>query len=268
MKRILKICSLFAALFSTGIFAQTTGTLTFTFTTPKHTTGNYQTDGRYVLAAWIETGTGTFVKSKMRYVGSSTDDHLPTWGAAAGCTFPTAVTSGGCNTTDATSGATLTTFVSKSFTWDGKNVVGTANGSVVADGTYRVALQETWGHGAATTTRYFTFTKGAAIDSQTPTADANFTAITLKWTPTTLATNDVSASKNALQLFPNPTATKFSIKSAQTYKNITVYDEMGNEIKTFVKSETYNISDLKPGVYFVEITAENGKPVMEKLIKK
>lgn len=190
-------------LFSIFAFSQTPGALTFTFTTPKHASGNYVSDGRYVLAVWIETSTGTFVKTKLRYVGGGTDDHLATWGTAAGCTYPTAVLSGGCNTTDATTGATQTTFPSRTITWDGKNVSGTVNGTTVADGTYRVAIQETWGHGASTATRYINFTKGPAIDSQTPTADANFTAISLKWIPTALGTTDVNL-KPQLNVSPNP----------------------------------------------------------------
>ena len=102
---------------------------------------SFSTNGAYVLAVWIETSTGTFVKTKLRYVGGGTDDHLATWGKAAGCVNTTAVTATtGCNVTDATTGATQTTFPSRTVTWDGKNTNGTANGTTVADGTYSCLL--------------------------------------------------------------------------------------------------------------------------------
>ncbi|NBX28636.1 MAG: hypothetical protein EBR55_10435 [Chitinophagia bacterium] len=68
--------------------AQTQGTLTWSFTPTSHT-GFAGT--RNVLAVWIETSTGTFVKTKMRYVGGGTDDHLPTWAAKAGCSNVNAI---------------------------------------------------------------------------------------------------------------------------------------------------------------------------------
>lgn len=265
MKKTIKLITVLLG--SIVINAQNTqGTLTFTFTTPKHTSGNYVSDGRYVLAAWIETSTGTFVKTKIRNVGPSTDDHLPVWGTAAGCANPTAVTATtGCNTTDATTGATLTTFTAKTFTWDGKNTSGTANGTVVPDGTYRVALQETWGHGSSTTTRYFTFTKGTAKDSQTPASDTNFTNISLVWTPANLAVEDIS--KKSVALYPNPATTNFVVDSKDEIKSVKILDEQGKVVKTYNKSEKYDISELGFGVYFVEILT-NKESITQKLIKK
>lgn len=253
---------------SSIVFAQTAGTLTFTFTTPKHTTGNYVSDGRFVLAAWVETSAGTFVKTKMRYVGGNTDDHLSVWGTAAGCADPTAVLgTSGCNTTDATTGATLTSFLSKNFTWDGKNVSGTSNGTLVADGTYRVAVQETWGHSSNTATRYFTFTKGPSQDLQTPAADANFTGITLKWTPNTLATVDVNSAKSTNQIYPNPANNNFSIANNELVYEVVLYDASGRFIKSLGKADQYNVSDLKNGVYYVELKSEKTKLPIQKLIK-
>lgn len=269
-KNYFKGLALLLLSFSSIVFAQTTGTLTFTFTTPKHTTGNYVTDGRYVLAAWVETSTGTFVKTKMRYVGGGTDDHLTVWGTAAGCADPSAVLgTTGCNLTDATTGATLTTFTSKGFNWDGKNVSGSSNGTVVPDGTYRVAIEETWGHSATSGTakRYFTFTKGPSIDSQSPTADANFTGITLTWTPSALATVDVNNTKSNNQIYPNPVNNNFSIANNELVYEVVLYDASGRFIKSLGKADNYNISDLKSGVYYVELKSEKTRLPIQKLIK-
>ena len=174
MKKI--FTTVFTICLSVGLFAQTAGTLTFTFTQVAHSPC-YQSNYN-VLAAWIETSSGTFVKTKLRYCcGGNTLDHLPTWSVNAG---GTSSNSSAANKTDATTGSTLHGFGTKTFTWDGKNVNGTSNGTLVADGTYKVAIQETWNHGGGNTvTTYYTFTKGPAADHQTPATDANFSTISL-----------------------------------------------------------------------------------------
>lgn len=245
-----------------SVFAQTPGTLTFTFTTPKHTSGNYQTDGRYVLAVWIETQTGTFIKTKMRYWGGNTNDHLPTW-----------QTKSGGNTTDATTGSTLTTFVAKTVTWDGKNVNGTANGTLVADGAYRVAVQITWGHGSATATRYFNFTKGPNADVQTPTADTNFTGISLNWQPT-MDTGSASVLPS-LTCFPNPTHDRIQLEGENGLKSIRMFNLQGEvvfeEVLTTVieghYSKNIDMSSMAAGTYMIEVS--NGQGIYtDKIIKE
>lgn len=193
MKRLLLNLSLLALVicFPALLFAQTAGTLTFKFTPVSHT-GYAGT--KNVLAVWIQSGTGSFIKTKLRYAGSITKDHLPIWAVNSGGTSANCL-SAACNKTDATTGATLSSFTTKTITWDGKNVNGTANGTIVADGTYKVTIEECWNHGAAgKTTRSFTFTKGPNEDHQTPANDANFTDITLDWVPTAMATGTVSGS--------------------------------------------------------------------------
>jgi len=263
-KRVLNIVLVaIVALFSSNLKAQTAGTLTFTFTTPKHTTGNYVTDGRYVLAVWIESSTGTFIKTKMRNVAGGTNDHLAAWGAKCGCASATNATAATCNVTDATSGATLNTFVAKTITWDGKNVNGAANGTLVADGAYRVAIQETWGHGTATATRYFNFTKGPAADVQTPTADTNFTAISLNWSPT--LANDTFSLSPSVVIYPNPTNGVVNIDLKNEVKNIRVINILGEivydeKVEAYAadSTKTLDLSNLTNGMYIVNVTNEYG----------
>jgi hypothetical protein len=270
MKKL--IVSLFLLLSVFG-FSQTDGTLTFTFTTPKHTSGNYSTSGAYVLAVWIETSAGTFVKTKLRYVGSGTNDHLPTWGTAAGCSNPNNATSTTCNITDATTGATQTTFPSRTVIWDGKNTNGSSNGTTVADGTYRVAIQETWGHGTATTTRYITFTKGTAIDSQTPAADGNFTAISLKWVPFALGVSDISL-RPQLSIAPNPSKGNININLKNETNYIIVYSLDGKIVynedlkNTNILSKEIDLSFLPNGEYFVSVSNAYGSSYSKIIIAK
>jgi surface antigen len=233
---------------SISTFAQTTGTLNFTFTCPKHTSGNYETNGRYALAVWIETSTGTFVKTKIINWGgsnSNTGDHLA---GSSGWKIKSAM-----NVVDATSGATSTNFSTRSVTWNGTNVAG----AVVADGAYRVAIQETWGHSTNTVIRYINFTKGTAIDTQTPAADTNFTAISLTWSPT-LALENFST-KPELVVYPNPSNGIFNLEFKNEVTSIMVIDILGktvleekNEASTVSKS--IDLSSFQNGVYIIRVS--------------
>ncbi|OYU85774.1 MAG: hypothetical protein CFE24_00795 [Flavobacterium sp. BFFFF2] len=245
-----------------AIQAQTAGALTFTFTNPMHSTGNYETNGRYALAVWIETQSGTFIKTKIRYWGTKTNDHLGTW--------KTKATS---NTTDAVTGSTSTNFAAKTITWDGKNVSGTVNGTLVADGAYRVCIQECWGHATATVTRYFNFTKGPTADVQTPAADANFTNISLNWQPTL----DTPSTENLPQftVFPNPSKGIFTINTKNDIKTIrvfningaVVYDETITEPAAIELNKTIDLSNVAPGAYIMELSNQYGTQT-EKIMKE
>jgi hypothetical protein len=279
MKKIYKLAViLFLFIFSNVMKAQTTGTLTFTFTCPKHTSGNYESDGRYALAVWIEScapcgtteGTSTFVKTKLRCWGTKTADHLPTW-----------VSKSGSSTIDATTGATMgkggtgtfnsiaNAFLPQTVTWNGTNTSGT----VVADGSYRVVIQETWGHFAATATRYFPFTKGPSIDSQTPTTDTNFTAISLVWSPT-LGVVDITKTPDFI-VYPNPSKGIFTIDFKNETKNIKVVNLLGevvyNEDIDSSLTETtkkIDLSSFATGVYVFNLTNDQGTSTYKVLLDK
>lgn len=253
-KKLLFLASLFLAMcFSVNLFAQTSGTLTFSFTPIAHTS---YSGTKSVLAVWIQNSTGTFVKTKIRNVGSGTKDHLPTWAVNAGGTASNATTTS-CNTTDATTGATLTSFAAKSIIWDGKNVNGATNGTVVADGTYKVTIEETWNHGASgTAVRSFTFIKGTSADIQTPTSDANFTNISLNWTPTPNAVESVDGNSE-VSIFPNPTNGIFNVTFKQA-TNITIENALGavvyeEKIDPSCNAKNINLSNFAEGIYFINV---------------
>ncbi|HET7734197.1 MAG TPA: DUF2271 domain-containing protein [Paludibacter sp.] len=143
---------------------KTSGSLSFTATTSSYS-GQYAPN--HVLAIWVESSSGTFVKSLMVYA-QARKQHLTHWLSA---------TSSG-NTTDATTGATLTKHSAHSCTWNGKNV----SGSEVGDGTYRVCVEYTESNSGSKIAR-FDFTKGTAADSQTPASASGVSNVTIKWTP-------------------------------------------------------------------------------------
>ena len=252
----------FASCITTSVFAQTTGTLTFTFT-PVAKSPCYSGTNN-VVAIWIEDGAGAFVKTKIRNVGGGTADHLPNWTCKSGgycgtLTFLSNALATTCNTTDATTGATLSSFTAKSITWDGKSVNGTTNGVTVADGTYQVVIQETWNHGGTgTAMRTFTFTKGPNSDIQTPAADANFTGISLQWIPTSVSIASNYSEMTGVSVYPNPSNNgifNVNFEKATTVKvvnmlGVTIYNE---KLEQSTTAKRIDLSTYANGIYFVYI---------------
>ena len=238
--------------------AQTDGTLTFTFNQPQPGTAT-----KNVLAVWIESATGTFIKTKMRYWGSGTNDHLPTW-----------VSKSGQNVTDANTGVTRTASTSptawgiKTVTWDGKNVSGTSNGVTVADGSYKVWIESAYSpnppanqHSMITS---YTFTKGPNVEHLTPADASLITGVVIDWVP---ATSSVSNSdlNQGVSVFPNPATDILYIDFKESYSECkisiendlgqTVYSEKPTQVNTGLKS--IDVSKYSKGIYFINIQAKD-----------
>ncbi|MBS1636997.1 MAG: T9SS type A sorting domain-containing protein [Bacteroidetes bacterium] len=265
-KRILSLATAVVALcFSAKLTGQTAGVLTFTFTEVVKSS-TYNGNQQHVLAAWIQDNAGAFIKTKLRYVGGGTNDHLPTWAANCGCTSSTNATGSACNKTDATTGATLSSFAARTFTWDAKNVSGTSNGTVVTDGTYKVALQSTWNHGTSgTATTTYTFTKGPTTYTRTVASDPNFGNILIQWIPTiTTGVNEVTAAGSPVfNVYPNPTSGIFNVEyeKANTIKVLNtlgsvIYEEKVNE--STASTKTIDLSGFAEGIYFINVSNDKG----------
>ncbi len=239
---------------------QTPGSLSFTLTTPKHANGNYvAADGRFALGIWIETSTGTFVKTKYRHwiaKEPAGKRHLDTWEPKSGG-----------NVVDANTGATLAVgaanasdFGPKTITWNGTDVAG----KVVPDGDYRVAVEETWGHGTNTVVRYFKFTKGTTINNPAFTNDTNFTNITLKWTPQNLGVDDYTAISQA-NIYPNPSPDGiFNIEFKNQVNEIRVFNVLGKVVfdkeieQGNANAAKIDLSSFDNGFYIVNVVGEKG----------
>jgi len=253
--------------------AQTQGTLTWSFIPTTHT-GYSGT--RHVLAVWIETSTGTFVKTKMRYAGGGTSDHLPTWATQAACASSLNAIGSGCNITDATTGATLATYATRSGTWDGKNVNGAVNGTTVADGAYRLAVQQTWNHGtSATTTVYYNFTKGPTATHAVGTADANFSAITLDWVPFPTGIDEVNFAQANASVYPNPSRDGNVTIHYSNANKIRITNILGTAIanyKVALSAEENDLSiDLSAyanGIYMVQVSNDQSVATYKVLVNK
>lgn len=142
---------------------QTAGTLSVS-TLTSTTGGGYAPNN--VLAIWIESSSGSFVKSLLVYAAARKYD-LTNWNASS---------SG--NTTDAITGATQSSFGTRTCTWDGTNT----SGIIVGDGTYKVCMELT---DKSSTGNFssFSFTKGTAASTLTPSNVSSFSNISIAWTP-------------------------------------------------------------------------------------
>lgn len=231
-------------------FAQTGGTLTFTYTPVSH---NGYSGTKNVLAIWIQDANGTFIKTRIRNVGGGTADHLPTWAVNAGGPATNALSSS-CNIVSATTGATLSSFTQKTITWNGTDV----NGNIVPDGTYKVTIQSTWNHGTAgTATRSFTFTKGSTADSPTFTDDSNFTGISLNWVPSTASLNENSLV--GVKVYPVPSSTGMVTVEYAKASLVQVYNIQGALVKEVkIENQTGNLnldlSSFENGSYIVLVS--------------
>lgn len=84
-----------------------------------------------------------------------------------------------------------------------------------------------------------------------------------------LATGEVVAEKQKMMLYPNPAKETVSFKNADKIKSADIFDSAGRKIRTVkVEGKEVNISDLKSGNYYLEITLKDGSTTFEQLIKE
>ena len=267
MKKTLQKLALtvFAIFFKTLVFAQTAGTLTFTFTEiPK--TPTYNGTSQHALAAWIQTSGGGFVKTKLALATCCatcccTYDHLPAWSANAGGV------AGDCmnaSVVDATTGATASAWKTYTLSWDGKTGAA-STGTLQPDGIYKVTIQSTWSHAiTGTAMTSYTFTKGANVDLQTPAANTTYSNVALKWQPASATgINGVASENPIINIYPNPTKGLFNVSFANTNSfkvintlGVIVYEEKLDQTTSGIKN--IDLTHFSNGVYFINVSNDKG----------
>lgn len=84
-----------------------------------------------------------------------------------------------------------------------------------------------------------------------------------------LGTNDLVAESKKVSIYPNPARETVSFKNADKIKSVDIYEATGRKVKSVkLESESINVSDLKSGSYYLEITLNDGTLSFEKLIKE
>ncbi len=252
-KNLIKSTAVLLLLLATNsVNAQATGNLSFTFTTVAH---SGYSGTRNVLTVWIQDNSGAFVKTKLRYAGGGTSDHLPTWASNSGGSSSNCLSSS-CNVVSAVTGSTLSGATTKTITWDGKNTAGT----LLPDGIYKVTIQETWNHGSSgTVTRSFTFNKGAVDDNQTPTADGNFTGISLNWKASAAGIEENQTELTGVNVYPNPSTNGIFNVDYLKANNIKVINLQGvvisnEDLDVESGTKSVNLSEMSNGIYFIQVT--------------
>ncbi|MCP4310711.1 MAG: T9SS type A sorting domain-containing protein [Bacteroidetes bacterium] len=96
--------------------------------------------------------------------------------------------------------------------------------------------------------------------------------ITLHKVDISKATVINSKEKNILQTYPNPSSNEFLIRSQQPVSDLVVYDLLGNVADRTAQKKSRFVSsigaDLKPGMYVLVVTGQDGSKQSLKLIKK
>ena len=279
--KLLFIAAAFLLLINNINAQSTAGILSFTFNQPRPTNPSVSGNSN-VLAVWIESSTGTFIKTKLKHASSSTSDHLPTWAAKSGGVATNAMGINS-NTTSADTGATLKStavapspffnFGLKTITWDGTNV---AN-AIVANGTYKIWVESSWNDGPNNIHNEiisFPFTKGTSTSTTNPVGDSYINGITLTWTPTQAGVNDLLI-KPEVTIYPNPTNGIFNMDFKNEVKSIRIVDILGKVVysekvasETIEATKRIDLSNLNNGLYIVSITNDNGTSNYKVILNK
>lgn len=86
--------------------------------------------------------------------------------------------------------------------------------------------------------------------------------------PATLSNEDIALENNILKLYPNPTSSSFSL--SKEVQEVSVFDITGKQVKQFTKNvirnNSYFVTDLNKGIYFVKIKESTNKISTKKLI--
>jgi hypothetical protein len=244
---------------SIGTYAQTVGSLTFSYTTsaPSGNWGN-----KHVLAVWIENvqDPSVFIKTNSKY--GHEDDHLTSWTSKSGK-----------NLVDAVTGATLSSYGKQSVIWDGTNV----SHSVVADGDYKVFIEMGWGKDKVNqhSVMSFTFNKSGNSAHLTPTGNGNYSDVVIDWVPAVTLINSLQ-NPDAVSVFPNPTKgiINLDFSGNQSSASVIVENSVGasvyrNKIESgFSGLLDIDLSSFANGLYFIKIVNPDKQFVYKVLLNK
>jgi hypothetical protein len=249
--------------FSSGLFAQTPGTLTFNVSLTSH---NASYGLQHVTAIWIEHASFSFVKTKYRFAsGHTLNNHLNVWKVNSSS-----------NVVDAITGTTLTSYTPISISWNGTDV----SAGIVPDALYRVYVEFTWDDGSANhDTTSVTFTKGTSTVHLTPANKANFTNMSLDWVPTFVGIDDYQDNET-FDIAPNPMTSQSNINyslNSLTDVTISLYNINGKLVNVLFDANqpagNYSLplslnGKVRPGIYFIKMYTGKTQQIQRVLISR
>jgi hypothetical protein len=84
-----------------------------------------------------------------------------------------------------------------------------------------------------------------------------------------LGTNDLALESKKVVLYPNPAKETVNFKNADKIKSVDIFESTGRKVKTVIADgKEINVSDLKSGNYYLEISLKDGSTSFEQLIKE
>jgi hypothetical protein len=221
--------------------SQTPGELKVTFKTSATSVPTYAP--RNIVACWVVNSNNQFVKTLLSYA-SERRQYLAAWKSA------TTLAGSAYNTTDAITGATVSSHATRTCTWNGKNLAG----ALLADGTYTVKMECTDNDGNRQNLASFTFNKGTVVHSQTPAATNGFSSISIEWTPINTAVENVA--EQSFKIFTDSDE-KFLNIQGDGFKRATIYNLAGKTLLSSAESKI-RIQKLSAGTYFVLVESSLG----------
>ncbi|OFY20652.1 MAG: hypothetical protein A2W98_00865 [Bacteroidetes bacterium GWF2_33_38] len=200
---------------------KTSGNVSFAFTTQ---TANGEYSPKHVLAAWVTTSSGTYVKS-LKVMAQERIQYLYAWKATSSS-----------DKTDAITGATLNSHQTHNLSWNCKDL----SGVDVADGDYKLWVEFTDKDGVGPKQSY-TFTKGATLVSLNPADVTNFKSVSIQYTPATNDIASVSSENKYVTVFPNPFSeeVKIVVKDSENNK-LYIYNTVGKLVSVLNSTSNTN----------------------------
>ena len=150
--------------------------------------------------------------------------------------------------------------VNVSFTWNQTQENGLFNRNTAAVGHYYNTTWNSESSSIVTGTNPYTIS-ATNISSFSPFGVLNQSALGLE---------DNNFVANQIQVYPNPTTTQFYINAAERIESVEIYDVNGRKLKSVLPktmAAEIEVTDLKTGVYFVNISTHINKNQIFKLIK-
>lgn len=99
-----------------------------------------------------------------------------------------------------------------------------------------------------------------------PAGEIQLYPIKIKAATTPTSAKNILASE--LKLYPSPVKSDLNIAYNKDIKSIKIINNIGKEILIFDGRNQVDVSSLPPGIYFVSITATDGKVVTKRIVKE
>lgn len=129
---------------------------------------------------------------------------------------------------------------------------------------YRIATDEL-NYGLWTLGEVYALDQVGNLYEDTPFDDVSFEVVDMLDDDPINSLQNANAD-NGFNIYPNPTSTTFDV-SLSSVETVSIYDLSGKLLSTFSSSDSYNVSNLEPGVYMIKAITNSDSYVTKMLVK-